>query len=175
MMNKEKLSQIFEEYGTCSECANDKNNHSWSDIIHYPTQREQFLLNGSSDYLDFIHYMRAECIKNSVFSVPMTSEKEYYRSYEHERGPIPLFSTQEEAELAHEKYGMPAFANCEERTLLELIGSLDMSDEVVVNPATECKFMKIGYYEDCLLQAENVTEQRFLEIVKKRKLRGDFW
>ena len=169
MMNKEELSRIFEEYGICSECANDKNDRSWSDVIHYSIQRELFLLKDSSD---FIHYMRAECIKNAVFFVPMTPEKEYYRSYEHESGPIPLFSTQEEATLALEKYGMPTVADCEERTLLELIAALDMSIEVVVNPATECKFVKIGYYKDCLLQAENVTEQRFWEIVKKRKSKG---
>ena len=88
-MTKEQIYQMFEEYGISTECANDKNDSSWSDFIHYPTHRESILsYYAAPDYFDFIRYMRAECIKNAVFFVPMTSAKEFYKSYEHESGPV---------------------------------------------------------------------------------------
>ena len=67
-MNKEELGQIFEKYGFYSECIYNKNDRSWSDIIHYLTHLELILsYDAAPDYFDFIRYMRAECIKNAVF------------------------------------------------------------------------------------------------------------
>lgn len=169
-MTKEQIYQIFEEYGISSECANDKNDSSWSDFIHYPTHRESILsYYAAPDYFDFIRYMRAECIKNAVFFVPMTQEKEYYKSYEHESGPVPLFSAKEEAKLAYEKYGMPSFEFCEEKNLTELLENSDLSTVFVINPATECEFVKSSHYIACLKLAENIDEKRIREILKKIK------
>ena len=164
-MTKEQICHILEEYGISSECANDKNDRSWSDFIHYPTHRELILpYNAASEYFDFVRYMRAECIKSAVFFVPMTPEREYYKSYEHERGPVPLFSTEEEAKLSHEKYGMPSVEYCEEKTLMELLESLDKSTVFVINPATECEFVNLSYYTDCFVLAENIHEERIQKI-----------
>ncbi len=170
---QEQIYQMFEEYGINSECANDKNDRSWSDFIHYPTHREPILsYHAAPDYFDFIRYMRAEYIKNAVFFVPMTSAKEYYKCYEHESGPVPLFSTKEEAKLAHEKYGMPSVEYCEEKTLIELLENSDKTIVFVINPTTECEFVKRSYYMDCLALAENMNEERIPEILKKRKSKG---
>ncbi len=169
-MNKEELGQIFEKHGFYSECIYNKNDRSWSDIIHYLTHLELILsYDAAPDHFDFIRYMRAECMKNAVFFVPMTQEKEYYKSYEHESGPVPLFSTKEEIKLAHEKYGMPSFEFCEEKNLTELLENSDLSTVFVINPATECEFVKSSYYIACLKLAENIDEKRIREILKKRK------
>ena len=169
-MTKEQIYQIFEEYGISSECANDKNDRSWSDFIHYPTHRESILsYDAAPDYFDFIRYLRAECIKNAVFFVPMTQEKEYYKSYEHESGPVTLFSTKEEAKLAHEKYGMPSFESCEEKNLMELLENSDSGTVFVINPATECEFVKRSYYVDCLALTENIDGKRIRGILEKKK------
>ena len=105
-----------------------------------------------------------------VFTVSaMTSAKEFYKSYEHESGPVPLFSTKEEAKLAHEKYGMPSFEFCEEKNLMELLENSDSGTVFVINPATECEFVKRSYYMDCLALAENIDEKRIREILEKKK------
>lgn len=167
---QEQQYQMFEEYGFYSECATETNDRSWSDFIHYPTHRELILsYDAAPDYFDFIRYMRAECIKNAVFFVPMTSAKEFYKSYEHESGPVPLFSTKEEAKLAHEKYGMPSFESCEEKNLMELLENSDSGTVFVINPATECEFVKRSYYMDCLALAENIDGKRIREILEKKK------
>ena len=167
---QEQIYQMFEKYGISTKCANDKNDRSWSDIIHYPTHRELILsYDTASDCFDFIRYMRVECIKNAVFYVPMTPDKKYYKCYEHESGPVPLFSTKEEAKLAYEKYGMPSFEFCEEKNLTELLENSDLSTVFVINPATECEFVKSSYYIACLKLAKNIDGKRIREILKKRK------
>ena len=175
MMNKEELSQIFEDYDFYSECAYAKNDRSWSDIIHYPTHRELILsYDAAPNYFDFIRFMRAFCIQNTVFYVPMTPDKKYYKYYEYESGPIPLYSTKEEAKLAYKKYRMPSVEYCEEKTLMELLENAEKATEFVINPATECKFVKQSYYTDCLELAENIDEKHIWEILEKRKPKGDW-
>ena len=63
----------------------------------------------------------------------------------------------------------PSFEFCEEKNLTELLENSDLSTVFVINPATECEFVKSSYYTACLKLAENIDEKRIREILKKRK------
>ena len=52
----------------------------------------------------------------------------------------------------------------EEKTLMELLESLDKSTVFVINPATECEFVNLSYYTDCFALAENIHEERIQKI-----------
>ena len=67
---------------------------------------------------------------------------------------------------------MPSLEFCEEKNLMELLENSDLGTVFVINPATECEFVKRSYYMDCLALAENMNEERIPEILKKRKSKG---
>ena len=115
-------------------------------------------------------WLRAECIKAAAVLVPITPERKLYRAFERENGPIPVAFTRQEAALAHEKYGMPPPDCWEQRSLTELLSDLEEEEELAINPATECLFVKRSYYTEALLRGEEISQGKISKWLKGESL-----
>lgn len=179
-MNKEQLSQLFWEYGISSECAGNSDDRSWSDVIHYPLYREEFMTYDMDPNLfDFIRYMRALCIKDAVFYVIIDAEAEddtYFRYWVDRLNAIPVFSTLRDVDRFLRVEDEPFFVRYEEKKLIDLIEGLQDDAELLINPWEEVTPIKPSYYKECFRLAEGITEDRIKEILEERlrDIRHDF-